>query len=77
MFDTNKAGVRASNLWLRVGGLLAAAAIAQAKKAEAYPLTSSEAALVLTRAADYCFWQATGEGDCSSAETVFGKREQS
>lgn len=69
MFDTDKAAVRNSRMWEKMGHLLKARAFYCAEKGWA------DDALKNARAADFCHWQATGEGDSFSAEQVFGKEK--
>lgn len=57
MFDCDKAAVRCARMWRKIGLALELAAMSAADSG------LSERAVALAKAADACFWQATGDGE--------------
>ncbi len=64
MFDTDMASTATTRMWLKLARLLD-------RSIADYVIAGHVATAVKTaRAAEACYWQATGEGDCSNLKDV-------
>lgn len=62
MFDTNKACPTVNRMWLK---------LARRLEKMAHEATNVDTALKTARAAESCYWQATGESDSFDLKDLF------